>query len=309
MSRPPASVLHATLARGILEHLRAEAVTPGEVVTEAALAAAMGTSRAPVRGALGILAQHGFMRREARRLVVAAIPDDITRALPPDEDTRRTEILYWRFARDRLDGALPGLVSVPDLMRRYDAARSIVQRLLVQVMAEGWIERAPAGGWRFLPLIEGAAGNDEAYRFRRAIEPAALLDPGFSLPTPIAARLRREQEALAKADIARLDPRRVFETNSGFHLTLMRASNNRFFADAGLRVTRLRRLVEYVLAADRDRLPTQSAEHLAILDRIEANDRVAAAALMSRHLDAGWKSKSRFLQATPPGPWGPPDGG
>ncbi|MBR0670761.1 FCD domain-containing protein [Roseomonas soli] len=39
------------------------------------------------------------------------------------------------------------------------------------------------------------------------------------------------------------DPHEVFELNSGFHLALMQASNNRLLADAGLRVTRLRRLV------------------------------------------------------------------
>ena len=88
----------------------------------------------------------------------------------------------------------------------------------------------------------------------------------------------------------------MFELNSGFHLALLQASNNRFFADAALRVTRLRRLVGYVIAMDRARLVAQSQEHLAILDRIEAGDRVAAAALLIRHLDAGRASKAKLLE-------------
>jgi DNA-binding GntR family transcriptional regulator len=163
-------------------------------------------------------------------------------------------------------------------------------------MREGWVERAATGGWRFLPLIDGPGGFDESYRFRRAIEPAALLDPAFDLPPRVAARLRREQQGLLARAGERVDPREVFELNSGFHLALMQASNNRFFADAGLRVTRLRRLVGYVIALDTSRMEAQSIEHLAILDRIEAGDRVGAADLLVRHLDAGRAAKVRLLQ-------------
>ena len=87
----------------------------------------------------------------------------------------------------------------------------------------------------------------------------------------------------------------MFEHNSGFHLSLMQASNNRFFADAALRVTRLRRVVGYVIALDHSRTATQSEEHLAILDRIEDGDRPGASRLMRRHLKAGQQSKRALL--------------
>ena len=77
----------------------------------------------------------------------------------------------------------------------------------------------------------------------------------------------------------------------------MQASNNRFFADAAVRVTRLRRLVGYVIALDHRRLVSQSKEHLAILDHIEAGDRVGAAELLVRHLDAGRASKAKLLRS------------
>jgi len=295
MPRTPAAILHRQLARTILEHLRSSGAEPGQRLTEEALAAAMGTSRAPVRGALALLTEAGVVDRCERRLVLRRFPEDIAQAVPLDTESQDAERLYWKLAEDRLAGELPDLTGSADLMRRYKVQRPQLQRVLQQVLSEGWIERAPAGGWRFLPLIDGAEGQDEAYRFRRAIEPAALLEPRFELPRGVAERLRREQGELAGGAARRMSPRQVFETNSGFHLALMQASNNRFFADAALRVTRLRRLIGYIIATDQERLTVQSAEHLAILDSIERGNMAKASTLMLRHLDAGRASKARLV--------------
>lgn len=298
MPRPPAAELHRDLAGSIVEHLRAASAEPGEVLSENALARAVGTSRSPVRGALQLLLDNGVLaRREDGRLVLARLPTAGEEACGQDADTGEADRLYWRIAADRVAGHLPDTIGEAGLMRRYDAPRGAIHRALLQAMGEGWVERAPAGGWRFLALIDGPASYDKSYRFRRAIEPAALLDPSFALPSRTAARLRREQEGLLARVGAQPDPREVFELNSGFHLALMQASNNRFFADAGLRVTRLRRLVGYVIALDHSRLELQSTEHLAILNRIEAGDRAGAAELLLRHLDAGRASKARLLDA------------
>jgi len=299
--RPPAQILHRSLARSIVAHLRSIAAEPGAILSETKLARELGTSRVPVRGALELLLEQGIIEwrkgegRRERRLVLRQLVE--ARLEEPPEDV---EPLYWRIAADRLNGALPDLVGEADLSRRYGVTRGVVHRALVQILSEGWIDRAPAGGWRFLSLIDGPASYDESYRFRRAVESAALLDPSFNLPPRIAARLRREQQGLLDRAAAgsASDPREVFELNSGFHLTLMQASNNRFFADAALRITRLRRLVGYVIALDRGRLVSQSEEHLAILDRIEAGDRVGAAEFLVRHLDAGRASKAKLLEST-----------
>ncbi|WP_052401959.1 GntR family transcriptional regulator [Muricoccus aerilatus] len=290
MPRPPAAILHRELARAIVEGLRTSA-EPDEFLRESELAARLGTSRSPVRGALRLLLDAGVVTRlENGRLTLRELP-------PTGEDAPEAgaaERIYWCLAADRLSGALPDVVGEAELARRYGAARGPVHRALLQAMGEGWTERAPAGTWRFLSLIDGPESYDESYRFRRAIEPAALLDPGFHLPAPVFARLRREQrDLLGRAATA--SPREVFELNSGFHLALVQASNNRFFADAALRVTRLRRVVGYVIALDQGRLATQSEEHLAILDRLEEGDREGAAVLLLCHLDAGRASKARLL--------------
>ncbi|WP_159997129.1 FCD domain-containing protein [Roseomonas sp. 18066] len=306
MPRTPSAIVHRTTARLLLEHLRALGAEPGARLTEESLAAAIGTSRAPVRGALAILAEAGVVLRAGRRLELRRLPDDINQAVPLEAGGQEAEALYAALVRDRLRRALPETIGSAELMRRYEAGRILVSRVMQQVLAEGWAEKAPAGSWRFLALIDSPEGQEEAYRFRRALEPAALLDPGFDLPRSVAERLRREQAALAGGGAESMTARQVFEAHSGFHLALMQASNNRFFADAALRVTRLRRLVGYVIAADRDRLVQQSTEHLAILDRIEQGDRDGAATLMVRHLDAGRQSKARLLRDARfrPGPEG-----
>ncbi|KAA2212903.1 FCD domain-containing protein [Pseudoroseomonas oryzae] len=103
----------------------------------------------------------------------------------------------------------------------------------------------------------------------------------------------------------RMSLRQVFEASSGFHLALMQASNNRFFADAVLRLTRLRRLIGDIIATGQERLTSQSAKHLAILDSIERGDMAEASARMPRHLNAGRASKARLVaQGTLPVPGG-----
>ncbi|MFC7738778.1 GntR family transcriptional regulator [Roseomonas sp. GCM10028921] len=295
MPRPPAAILHRELARAIVEGLRSSAVQPGERLSENDLAARLGTSRSPVRGALQLLLEAGVVTRlENGRLVLRHLPSVGEKVVGSDPEADASERVYWRLAADRLAGRLPDVVGEADLVRRYEIPRGPVHRALLQAMGEGWMERAPSGTWRFLSLIDGPKSYDESYRFRRAIEPAALLDPGFELPTLTLGRLRREQrDLLERAEVA--TPREVFDLNSGFHLALVQASNNRFFADAALRMTRLRRVVGYVIALDHGRLAAQSAEHLAILDRLEAGDRVGAAELLLQHLDAGRASKARLL--------------
>ncbi|MBP0445088.1 GntR family transcriptional regulator [Roseomonas sp. SSH11] len=297
MPRPSAAALHRGLARSITDHLRASGAVPGCGVGETALAQALGTSRAPVRGALHLLLQAGTLERmPTGRLRLRQLPAAGTELGVPSEEDDAAERLYWRMAADRLGGVLPDLVGEAALMRRYDAPRGLVHKVLLHMLGEGWIERRPAGAWRFVALIEGPDSYDEAYRFRRSIEPAALLEPGFALAAPVLERLRQEQEDLLQRADTSPDPREVFEANAGFHLALLEASNNRFFADAGRRMTRLRRVATYYLiSTDRARLPTQSREHLAILERIDAGDQVGAAALLTRHLDDQHATKMRLL--------------
>jgi DNA-binding GntR family transcriptional regulator len=296
VARGSAEILHRTLARSILDHLRQRGAEPGIRLAEIGLAEALGTSRAPVRGALGMLAKHGLAEaaENGRGLVLRRLPAAGDDPFGGEGGGDAAERLYWRLAADRLQGGIPDSIAEVGLLRRYGVPRPVAQRVMLRILAEGWAERGPAGGWRFLPLIDGPAADGEAYWTRRAIEPAALLAPDFALAPATAARLRREQDSLLDSATSP-SPRTIFELNSGFHLALVQASRNRFLADAAARLTRLRRLAGYVVALDTARLATQVREHLAILGRLEAGDRAGAAALLVRHLEAGREARARLL--------------
>lgn len=295
MAKAPASETHRALARSIVQHLLDESAEAGAPISELGLAQRFGVSRSPVRGALSLLESEGVVQRQPnRRFVVARRPTFQDSAPTMPDEGGEAERLYWRIASDRLAEVLAAQTSEVDLMRRYEASRSLVRKAMTQIMAEGWAEQLPTGSWRFLPLVDGPQSYAESYRFRRAIEPAALLDPGFQLAGATANRIRQEQRFLIETPHL-ASPRQVFEYNSGFHLALMQASNNRFFSDAAQRVTHLRRIAGYVIALDKSRTHTQSIEHLQILDRVEDGDLAAAARAMARHLKAGQASKDRLL--------------
>ena len=84
-------------------------------------------------------------------------------------------------------------------------------------------------------------------------------------------------------------PSERFRVGAEFHEAIVGCSGNRFLLDALRNVNRLRRVIEYrqqtTSARDRDRLHRQCEEHLQLLDRLEAGDRVAAANELRRHLD------------------------
>jgi len=130
MPRPPAAELHRDLARSIVEHLRASAAEPGQVLSETGLAQAVGTSRSPVRGALQRLLGLGVLeRRDDGRLVLSRLPaagEEIAAA--SDGEAGVAERLYWRVAADRVAGALPDLVGEAGLVRRYGVPRGAPYR-------------------------------------------------------------------------------------------------------------------------------------------------------------------------------------
>ena len=274
--------LAADLAERILDHARAEGLAAGARLPEQALADRFRVSRSPVREALRLLETRGAVRLERNRGAFLARPP--ARGAPRmrvDDDAD-----YARIAEDRLRGLLPDRVSEAEMVRRYALSRARILTLFGRMAQEGWAERLPGRGWRFGPMLTDAAAYEDGYRFRMAIEPAAILSPGF-IPDPAAlARLREEQRGLLEGGLARLPRTEVFRLNAGFHETLMDLSGNAFFADGIRRVNRLRRLIEYRKFLDNDRLRTQGEEHLALLDLLEAGRREEAAAFLRRHLEA-----------------------
>ena len=65
---------------------------------------------------------------------------------------------------------------------------------------------------------------------------------------------------------------------------LVGCSHNEFFLDTVRRVNRLRRLIEYRITVDRERLPRQTREHLRFLSLLETGSRDEAAKFLRIHI-------------------------
>lgn len=286
------SRLQRELSAGILELIRAEKLAPGTRLAEVALAERLQVSRTPVRAALKLLAGRRLIRVGASRgyFVTDTVPPaPKTAGKPTPADTDR---LFVAIARDRRSGRLPVDVSERDLMQRYGASRPVVQRVLAKLAEVAAVQRKPGHGWRFQPIIADAQARAESYRYRILVEPAGLLEPDFRLDPAWAAEMRERHEETLRQPWKETASIALYEMNAAFHEGLAAASGNRFLLVAVQQQNRLRRFANYDWVFGYERVVVNCREHLAILDRLEAGAREAAAQLLRRHLERAAKLKT-----------------
>jgi DNA-binding GntR family transcriptional regulator len=279
-SSSPTSPLVRSLAEDIKALIASREVETGARLSERALAEHFRVSRSPVRGALRLLVEEGVISgATATGSIVLRSPDPQAMATVPSEEEG-----YFRMAADRLDGLLPDRVTETMLARRYGFTKAQMVAVLSRIRAEGWIERLPGNGWIFLPMLTSLKSYSDSYRFRITIEPAAILEPGFTVDRKALCARRAEQQRLIDGAIQDVSSRDLFETNSRLHETIAECSGNDFFVDSLKRIDRLRRLIEYRRTLDRRSAARRCREHIAIVDRLLDDDRAGAADLMRRHL-------------------------
>jgi DNA-binding GntR family transcriptional regulator len=220
--------------------------------------------------------------------VVEAAP--AVRKTPPRSRPTHADRLFLAIARDRRAGKLAEDVSEGDLMRRYDVTRATVQQVLVRLSEVAAVQRKPGHGWRFLPTISDPEARAESYRFRQIIEPAALLEPGYRLAPGWIDEMRHKHRDMLATPWRETTSIALYEMNAQFHEGLAAGSHNRFLLVAIQQQNRLRRFANYDWTFGHDRVVVSCREHLEILDRIEAGDQQAAAALMRQHLDAAQRT-------------------
>lgn len=283
---PTLSQIAGTLALQIARHIRSEGLAAGEPLTERSLATRFHVSRSPVRLALRELERAGVVRAQDRGGHCVADPaaaGALADAPPaPDDDDE----VYLAIARDRLAGLIPDRISENELLRRTGLTRPRLQALLRRMSEEGWVERLPGNGWRFLPVLTSMQTYRQSYTFRQAIEPAALRDPGFRLNAAELERHLEQQRRLVAGEVLSISPVQLFQVNSALHEAICDCSGNAFFIESLRRVNRLRRLIEYRQVIDRELARLRCAEHVRMLELILAGRRDEAADEMHRHLAA-----------------------
>jgi len=277
--------LHRALARDILRSLRAREARAGEKLSRLALARELGVSRTPVAGAVALLETLGVVETEGRAVRLrdpGFDPDRLAPAAAEQPDAATTLIVA--MARDRRSGALPEEVSERQLQTRYGVGRAVLAAALRQLADVGAVTRNRGHGWRLGPAYASAEDRAASYRFRLMIEPAGLLEPRFALAPGWIAGMRRLHERFLGRGWREIDLVAFFETNAAFHRGLAEASGNRFLVQAIDQQNQLRRFSNYDWHSGSERVRVSAADHLGILDALDAGDRAEAAERMHRHL-------------------------
>lgn len=284
------------LAESIIKELKAGASASGEHLVEQALAERFSVSRSPVRQALELLASQGVVRQEPNRGFFLMRDSSALRSGVVEHPAGDpVEALYLRISDDRLRGALPAVVSEALLMRRYTVQRWLAQRALARLAGHGLIRRRPARGWAFPAELTSRTAYEDGFSFRRAIEPAALRLPGYRVPLREWTRVRDGQRRILDEGPARFSRIELFRLGIEFHEAIVGWSGNRYFLDALRNLNQVRRLFEYRVKADRERIRSQTTEHLKILDLLAAGERERAAALLERHIATARSRKVALL--------------
>ena len=279
------SPLQAELAGRILKALNEQGAGTGHHLVEQDLCRQFGVSRTPIRGALKLLADQGCVEARANRGFVLLKPvtsvPDIDSVDPQDEEDKQ---LFVAIARGRNSGKLPVEVAQQELVRLFNVKLPTVLRVLRQMADLGLVERKPGNGWSFMASIDSSRTRSESYAFRRAIEPAALLQPDFQLDREWARQSRELHLAFRRKPWRDVLAVKFYDMNSDFHEQLARCSGNRYILRAVQRQNQLRTFMNYQWVYGVARVQASIDEHLAILAALEAGRHHDAAVLMEGHL-------------------------
>jgi len=276
-----------SIAAQIIGFIQAEGIQVGEHLPAQMLADRLRVSRTPVSVALEQLHEKGILTRERNRGYFLSEPLDNTpdaaSALGLDEEDIVTSS-YFRIADDLLRGELALGFTESSLRSRYGLTQTQFNAVLARISNEGWAERKPGYGWNFSSMMTTPDSLLQSYRLRLAVEPAALLEPGYRLDSAVLATCRAAEQRLLAGGIDTDSADQLHDRGVRFHESLVEASGNPFFVDTVRRVNRVRRLLSYRSMKDRKRYQQHCQQHLHILDLLDREDNEAASLALAEHL-------------------------
>lgn len=278
-----------SIATQIVELIQAEQMPAGTHLRAQKLADTLRVSRTPVNDALALLHEKGIVTREKNRGFFLAQPVLRPAAELASElglaEPDTAVAAYFQIAEDLLTGTLPTEVSEQAIKARYGLTATQLNAVLKRITQEGWGERKPGYGWTFSTMLTTPDALLQSYRMRLALEPAALLEPGYRLDPRVIERLRAAEHHLLDGGIEADTADQLHDRGVRFHESLVEGSGNPFFIDAIRRVNRVRRLLSYRSMRERSRYAEHARQHLHLLDLLEHGRHGEAAQAMREHLD------------------------
>ena len=287
-----------SIASKIVELIKTDGMGVGSHLPAQMLADRLRVSRSPVNEALSLLHEKGVLSRERNRGFFLARPveaplSDVVDALGLAEADVVTSV-YFRIADDLLKGSLPQTFSEQLIRTRYGLTSAQLNAVLGRIAQEGWAERKPGYGWQFSSMLTTPDSLLQSYRLRLALEPAALLEPGFRLERSVLERCRAAEQHLLDGGIQTDTADQLHERGVRFHESLVEASGNPFFIDTIKRVNRVRRLLSYRSMQDRQRYTKHCRQHLQVLSLLEKDRNEEASVALRAHLKHTLDALSRI---------------
>lgn len=272
----------------IIELIRQQQYPIGTHLAAQKIADQLRVSRSPVNDALKQLCDIGILAREQNRGYF--LSRNLSKeALNERERASLVEVdvvtdVYFRIADDLLTRVLPAQCSEALLKSRYGLTVAQVQTLLTRITNEGWVHRKPGYGWEFSSMMTTPESLLQSYRLRLALEPAALLEPGFHISQLVIDKCRAAEMHLLNGGIDTDTADQLHDRGVRFHESLVEASGNPFFIETIKRVNRVRRLLSYRSMQDRGRYKDHCEQHLNILALLEKGKNQAASDALKFHL-------------------------
>jgi len=297
--------VETSIPKQILALIKSEEWGVGSHLPSQMLADRLRVSRQPVNSALALLHEKGLLTRERNRGYFVACPlldplSDIVAGLGLAEADIVTSV-YFRIADDLLRNELPLDCSEQLIRTRYGLTAAQANAVLARIASEGWGERKFGFGWTFSSMLTTPDSLLQSYRLRMALEPAALLEPGFRLERKVLEQCRATELHLLGGGIAGASADELHNRGVRFHESLVEASGNPFFIDTIKRVNRVRRLLSYRSMKQRERYPEHCRQHLYVLDLLEREQNEEASAFMREHLAHTLDSLAKIEDILQPG--------
>jgi len=282
----------------ILEgQIRQGALPADAALTETAVAARFGVSRAPARRALEELAQAGIIEKSgAHGFVVAAEVASRPRGpaqsgvMIADDAPKLVSLPSWERIYGEVESEIAARISFAtwrvneaELARHYGVSRTVARDVIGRLQQRGLVQKDDRARW-YAPALT-AAHVGELYELRWLLEPVALVKAAPNLPDGLLSGVRSRLE-VAQAQEGEVPGAVLDELEHDLHVTVLKHCRNRALMQA---IT----LPQSLLIAHRflyrwtsrmfEREPFLP-EHLDIVARLETGAAAGAAAALEAHL-------------------------
>jgi len=214
------------------------------------------------------------------------------RAYADEPNLSRAEYVYQQLRQGIRSGEFrPGdRLREAELANRLNVSRTPIREAIRRLASDGLVEVAPSRGVMFIQLDKQQVR--ELYALRESLEGTAA---GLAAQHASADEIAVMQELLDDPAGVSSNPAAVAQTNRMFHQSIHDAAHNRYLAQALVQLADSLALLPGTTYEAPGRTQAAHAEHLGILQAIEARDAEKAELLARQHIQAAGRVRMRMM--------------